>query len=66
MGTQNQDSVNLELENVETENPDLANPENKKSGSLVLPFAIAGGVILVAGIVTTVVLAKRKKGKAAK
>ena len=32
----------------------------------VLPFAITGGVILVAGIVTTVVLAKRKKGKAAK
>jgi len=54
---------NPEQENVEAQNPDLANTENKKSGFPVLPFAITGGAILVAGTVTTVVLAKRKKGK---
>ena len=40
------------------------NPEtvNQKSGFPVLPFAITGGVILVAGIAAIAVFAKRKKG----
>ena len=63
---ENREAANLERENVETENPDLANTENKKSRFPVLTFAITGGVILVAGIVTIAVLAKRRKGKAAK
>ena len=77
----NANPTNLERENVETQNPeaadqDLANgnppnpePENKKSGFPVLPFAVTGGVILVSGIAAIVVfavLAKRRKGKAAK
>jgi len=71
--TQNQELTNKEPENVEAQNPDSisANPtnperENPKSGFPVLPFAITGGAILVAGIVTIAVFAKRKKGKAAK
>ena len=55
---QNLDSENLKPENVETQNLDSANLENPKSGFPVLPFAITGGVILVAGIVTTAVMAK--------
>ena len=60
---ENLDSENQERENVETQNLDSENlnPENQKSSFPVLPLAIAGSVILVAGIVTTVVLAKRKK-----
>ena len=61
--TANVNPPNLERENVETQNPDSAKQENQDNGFPVLPFAITGGVILVAGIVTTVVLAKRRKGK---
>ena len=66
--TQNLDSTNAnppnpEPENVAAQNPEAENSESPKSGSPVLPFAITGGVILVSGIVTTVVLAKRRKGK---
>ena len=74
--TQNPDSANPEPENVETQNldstnanptnPEAANSENTKSSFPVLTFAITGGVILVAGIVTIAVLAKRIKGKATK
>jgi len=68
---QNPDSINANLpnperENVEAQNPDFANLENKKGNFPVLPFAITGGAILVSGIAIITVLAKRKKGKAAK
>ena len=69
--TQNQESVNAnppnpELENVDTASLETANLENPKSGFPVLPFAIIGGIILVLGIAVAVVLAMRRKGKAAK
>ena len=64
----NANPPNPERENVETQNLDSANPEpeNKKSGFPVLPFAITGGAVLVAGIVTIAVFAKRRKGKTTK
>ena len=43
-----------------------ANPENTKNGFHVLPFAVTGGAVLVAGIVTIAVLAKRINGEAVK
>ena len=48
------------------QNLDSANLENPKSGFPVLPFAIIVGIILVLGIAVAVVLAMRRKGKAAK
>ena len=72
--TQNPESANQEPENVEAQNPDsenlkpenveTANPENGKGNFPVLMLVIAGSPILVSGI--AVVLAKRRKGKAAK
>jgi len=67
--TQNPDLTNRDFakqESVKTQNLDSSKHENPKSGSPVLMLAIIGGAILVSGIATIAVLAKRRKGKATK